>query len=187
MVMPLHVAIFVGVATSVILYLRKAARPELVEYDFTDEGNLAKSEKRRIPAISIVHVEGDLFFAAAELFRNQVQRTLHDENLKVIILRLRNARNLDATSVMALADLVQEVKRAGRFLLVSGSTKDVYKVLKNSGMVGVIGRDNIFPGSPENPNLATRNALMRAQELLGTKEADIQIFIDKNKKRSDDD
>ncbi len=185
MVMPLHVAIFVGVATSVILYLRKAARPELVEYDFTEEGNLAKSEKRRIPAISIVHVEGDLFFAAAELFRNQVQRTLHDENLKVIILRLRNARNLDATSVMALADLVKEVNRAERFLLVSGTTIDVYKVLKNSGMVEVIGRENIFPGSPENPNLATRNALMRAQELLGTKEADIQIFIDKNKSRSD--
>lgn len=186
MVMPLHVAIFVGVATSVILYLRKAARPELVQYDFTDDGNLAKSKKRRIPAISIVHVEGDLFFAAAELFRNQVQRTLHDENLKVIILRLRNARNLDATSVMALAELVQEVKLAKRFLLVSGSTKDVYKVLKNSGMVEVIGRDNIFPGSPENPNIATRNALLRAQELLGTKEADIQIFIDKNKSRSDE-
>lgn len=185
LVMPLHVAIFVGVGTSVILYLRKAARPELVEYDFMDDGNLAKSEKRRIPAISIVHVEGDLFFAAAELFRNQVQRTLHDENLKVIILRLRNARNLDATSVMALADLVREVKRAERFLLVSGTTKDVYKVLKNSGMVEVIGRDNIFPGSPENPNLATRNALLRAQELLGTREADIQIFIDKNKQHGE--
>ena len=103
----------------------------------------------------------------------------------MIILRLRNARNLDATSVMALAELVREVKRAERFLLVSGTTKDVYKVLKNSGMVEVIGRDNIFPGSPENPNLATRNALKRAQELLGTREAEIQIFIDKNKSRGE--
>ncbi|QQL44437.1 SulP family inorganic anion transporter [Sulfuriroseicoccus oceanibius] len=185
LVMPLHVAIFVGVTTSVMLYLRKAARPDLVEYGFTDDGNLAESSKRNIPAISIVHVEGDLFFGAADLFRSQIQRTLADENLKVIILRLRNARNLDATSVMALADLVREVNKRERHLVISGITKSIYAVLKNSGMIDVVGRDNIFLMSPENPNISTRNALMRAQELLGTAEADIQIYVDRNKERNE--
>ena len=32
-----------------------------------------------------------------------------------------------------------------------------------------------------NPNISTRNALIRAQQLLGTKEADISIFHDANK------
>ena len=35
----------------------------------------------------------------------------------------------------------------------------------------------------ENPNISTRDALIRAQELLGTKEADIKIFYDKNKEK----
>jgi hypothetical protein len=49
-------------------------------------------------------------------------------------------------------------------------------VLKNAGSVEVIGRENIFLNHPRNPNLSTRNALKRAQNLLGTSEADIRIF-----------
>jgi sulfate permease, SulP family len=70
-----------------------------------------------------------------------------------------------------------------RHLLISGASKDVYRVLKNSGMVEVLGRDNVFPGSVSNPNLATRNALLRAQALLGTRDADIQIMYDPSKPR----
>jgi SulP family sulfate permease len=51
-------------------------------------------------------------------------------------------------------------------------------VLRNSGMVEVVGRDNLFMGSAQNPNISTRNALRRAQELLGTKNAEVKIFYD---------
>lgn len=183
LIVPLYIAVFAGVAVSIILYLRKAAHPELVEYAFNEEGALAETKDRNIPAISIVHVEGDLFFGAADLFRNQIQQTMRDSNLRVIILRLRNARNLDATSVLALDELLTAVLRDNRHLLISGVTKNVYSVLLNSGMVERLGRDNLFVHSPGNPNLSTRNALIRAQELLGTKEADIQIFVDRTKRK----
>jgi SulP family sulfate permease len=186
LLLPLQVAIFVGVGLSIMLYLRKAARPELVEYAFTPQGQLAAAgaeAPRQHPAISIVHVEGELFFGAAELFRTQIQRLASDTNLRVIILRMRNARHLDATSVMALEELVRFMQAKHRHLLISGASKDVYRVLKNSGMVEVLGRDNVFPGSVSNPNLATRNALLRAQALLGTRDADIQIMYDPSKPR----
>ncbi|HEX2748464.1 MAG TPA: SulP family inorganic anion transporter [Verrucomicrobiales bacterium] len=186
LLMPLHVAIFVGVATSVVLYLRKAARPSLVEYEFSADGALQEKNTatgRQNPGISIVHVEGELFFGAAELFRTQIQRTAHDENLRVIILRMKNARHLDATSVMAMEELIAYLRSSGRHLLVSGLSKEVYRVLRNSGMVEVIGRDNLFMGSAANPNLSTRNALKRAQELLGTKHADVHIFYDPSRKQ----
>jgi len=181
LLMPLHVAIFLGVAASVILYLRKAARPSLVEYEFSAEGALQERNAatgRQNPGISIVHVEGELFFGAAELFRTQIQRTAQDENLRVIILRMKNARHLDATSVMAMEDLVGFLRASGRHLIVSGLSKEVYRVLRNSGMIEVIGRENLFMGSATNPNLSTRNALKRAQELLGTKKAEVHIFYD---------
>ncbi len=181
LIMPLHVAIFVGVATSVILYLRKASRPSLVEYEFSPEGALQEKQatgERQNPGISIVHVEGELFFGAAELFRTQIQRTAHDQNLRVIILRMKNARHLDATSVMALEELIGYLRSSDRHLLISGLSKEVYRVLRNSGMVGVVGRANIFMGSALNMNLSTRNALKRAQVLLGTTKADVHIFYD---------
>ena len=180
LMVPLHVAIFTGIGLSVILYLRKASRPTLVEYEFNPEGQLREAEgaKRQHPAISIVHEEGDLFFGAAELFRSQIQRTLVDPNLRIIILRLKNARHLDATSVLALEELVRNLRRNDRHLIISGAMRDVYRVLKDSGMIDIIGRENFFMGSAINPNLATRNALRRAQEILGTKEADVHIFYD---------
>jgi SulP family sulfate permease len=180
--MPLHVAIFLGVAVSVILYLRKASQPQLVEYSFNEEGNLAEASKgRQHPSISIVHVEGELFFGAAELFRTQVQRTFADPNLRIIILRLKNARHLDATSVLALEELLRVLRADDRHLIISGASKDVYRVLKNSGLVDVVGRDNIFLASPANPNLSTRSALKRAQDILGIKDADVRIYFDPTK------
>ena len=61
----LDYAIFIGVALSITLFLRKASKPHLVEYEINDEGSLQEIDakgKRQIPSISIVHVEGDLFF-----------------------------------------------------------------------------------------------------------------------------
>jgi sulfate permease, SulP family len=187
---PLHVAIFIGVAVSISLFLRKAS-PHLVEYEFSDEGELREMGEKRsrpIPAISIVHVEGDLFFGAAELFRTQIQRTVSDEAIQVIILRLKNARHLDATSVMALEDLIRFMRDKGLHLIVSGASREVYRVLKQSGVLKTLqhgcdrraGESNLFLSNPRNPNLSTRGALKRAQQLLGTDKADIRIFYDPN-------
>ena len=188
---PLHVAIFIGVAISIMLFLRKASRPYLIEYEFSEQGELREmGEKRQrpIPSISIVHVEGDLFFGAAELFRTQIQRTVSDPAIQVIILRLKNARHLDATSVMALEDLILFMRDKGLHLIVSGATREVYRVLKKSGILITLqagcdrraGESNIFLTNPRNPNLSTRAALKRAQQLLGTDKADIRIFFDPN-------
>jgi len=180
LLIPLHVAIFAGVGISIILYLRKASRPSLVEYAFNNEGHLAEAADgpRADPSISIVHVEGELFFGAADLFRTQIQRISADPNLRIIILRLKNARHLDATSVMALEELIKVMRDNGRDVIVSGAMREVYRVLRDSGLVEEIGRDNIFPGSALNPNLATRKALRRAQEILGTDRANVQIYFD---------
>ncbi|MDX1680924.1 MAG: SulP family inorganic anion transporter [Akkermansiaceae bacterium] len=196
LVAPLHVAIFIGVAISIGLFLRKASKPHLVEYDFNEKGELREMDEKQDrpnPAISIVHVEGDLFFGAADLFRTQIQRTVSDPNIKAIILRLKNARHLDATSVLALEDLIGFMRDKGLHLIISGAPREVYKVLKKSGVLETLqegcdrkaGETNLFIGNPANPNISTRDALLRAQELLGTKEADIRIFFDPAKEEAE--
>lgn len=189
LIFPLYLAIFIGVSLSVFLFLRKVSKPHLVEYEISDKGELREldqKQKRPDPGISIVHVEGSLFFGAAELFQTQVQRLVADPNLKAIILRLKNARHLDATSVLALRELIRFVRSRDRHLIISGATRDVYKVLKSSGVLRTLqkgcrreeGETNLFFYSPSNPNISTRDALIRAQELLGTKKADVKIYFD---------
>ncbi|MBA4136352.1 MAG: SulP family inorganic anion transporter [Opitutus sp.] len=179
----LDAAIYVGVGTSLALFLRKAARPSLVEYTFNDTGNLAQleeKEKRRHAQISIIHVEGELFFGAAELFHSQVRALADDDDIKIFILRLKNARHLDATTVMALLELNDYLQRTGRKLLISGISADVERVLTNSGALERIGPENVFPAEV-NPTISTKRALERATQLLQlpAKDAEVRIFYDR--------
>ena len=192
LIFPLYLAVFIGASLSIFLFLRQVSRPDLVEYALSDSGELLeldRKQKRPDPAISIVHVEGSLFFGAAELFQSQVQHMVRDPNIRVIILRLKNAYHLDATSVMALRELINFVRSKDRHLIISGATRSVYKVLKNSGVLRTLqrgcrreeGETNLFFYAPSNPNISTRDALVRAQELLGTKNAEVKIFYDPSK------
>jgi sulfate permease, SulP family len=179
LVFPLDAAIFFGTATSIVLFLRQAGEPELIEYAFNAADQLTAvpvGEKRPLPEISIVHVEGSLFFGAAELLQEQIRRACADPNLRILILRLKHAHHLDASTVLALEELVQFMRENGRGLIVSGARKEVTRVCRRTGLIDLIGRENFFVEWPTNPTLSTRNALRRAQQLLGRKDADVSVF-----------
>lgn len=179
LVFPLDAAIFFGTATSIVLFLKQAGEPELLEFAFTPAGELAAvpaGERRPMPEISIVHVEGSLFFGAAELLQEQIRRACADPNLRILILRLKHAQHLDASAVLALEELAQFMQQTGRGLIVSGARKDVFRICKRTGLLDLIGRENFFVEWPHNPTLSTRHALRRAQQILGTREADVRVF-----------
>jgi len=189
LVLGLDSAIYVGTGLSIMLFLRKAANPELVEYQFNEKGQLAvkeEKEERAMPEVSIVHVEGDLFFGASDLFRDQMRRICDDPNLKIVILRMKNARLLDASSVMALDELITYMNEKNRSVVVSGVKKEIYRVLRNSGVLEKIGRENIFRESIANPTLSTANAIRRAQEILGNDAANVTIYVDPSKNAEGD-
>lgn len=175
----LDAAVYTGVTLSVLLFLRQASIPELVEYEFSDEGNLVerRQQERAIPQVSIVHVEGNLFFGASDIFHDQIRRVCEDPNLKVVVLRLRNARHMDASSVMALNELLQFMRSKNRHLLLSGVRKGTFRVLYATGMIDAIGRENIFIESFRNPVLSTSRAIRRAKEILGDDKADVTLYV----------
>jgi SulP family sulfate permease len=177
----LDTAIYVGIGVSLALFLRKTSTPMLVEYSINETGTLAElrdAKERAHPEISIIHVEGELFFGAADLFQEQVRSLADNQNIRVFILRMKNARHLDASTVMAMETLHDYLRETGRHLLISGSNPDVTRVLENSGLLQQIGRENIFPAE-ENATMATRNALKRAKELLPGQAAELRVFYDK--------
>lgn len=181
LLMPLDTAIYIGVGISIILFLKKVARPEMVEYAFNEEGHLTEvetPEQRSTPEVSIVHVEGELFFGAADLFRDQMRRICEDPNLKIVVLKMRNAHNMDATAVMALEELLRYMEEKGRYLILSEVKADLIRVLKNSGLYDTIEERNIFTDEPSNPTLSTAKALKRAKEHLGDTAANVSIYVD---------
>jgi SulP family sulfate permease len=179
--MPLDTAIYVGVGTSIVLFLKKVARPEMVEYAFNEEGQLAEMHQqgqRSVPQVSIVHVEGELFFGAADLFRDQMRRICEEPNLKIVVLKMRNAHNLDATGVMALEELLLYMEEKRRYLILSEVKAEMLQVLKKSGLYEQIEARNIFTDEPSNPTMSTAKALKRAKAHLGDTQADVSIYVD---------
>ena len=173
----LDTAIYAGVATSVLLFLKKASTPDLVEYSFNDKGELSETEKdTKTAAISIMHVEGDLFFGSTDVFEEQLRQLATRPTIKAIILRLKNARHLDATGALAIGDFARLAGERGIHVIIGGAMPEFMQVLTNTGVVEAMGPENIFPHTPENVTLSTRYALKRAQSLLGVSSADILLF-----------
>jgi len=184
LLLPLDSAIYIGTGLSIMLFLHKASIPQLQEYNFTEQGELAEitlKEQRARPHIAILHVEGDLFFGASEIFIDEMRRVAEDPSIRIFILRLKNAHNLDATCAMAIEEFIRFLRSSGRDLIVSGATDEIYRIFRDSGLLRTLGRDNFFLNTPENPNISTRNALKRSQQLLGKEAADIVLLVNKKK------
>lgn len=189
LLLQIDLAIYLGAFTSIMLFLRKAGTPELVEYNFNDDGHLAElgsRTRRTVPGISIMHAEGDLFFGSTDIFDQQIRQIIKDPSLKVIILRLKNARNLDATAAAAISELHGFLQKSGRHLVISGAGREVTRVLGNAGTIDLIGPENFFREVLSNPTLSTRDALKRATQILGRRDAEVRIFVDQNKKKDKD-
>lgn len=182
LLLPLDSAIYLGTAVSIALFLRKAAIPQLQEYNFTEQGELAeitRKEQRPRPHIAILHVEGDLFFGASEIFMDEMRRAAGDPAIRIFILRLQNARHLDATCAMAIEELTRFLRATGRDLIISGVQDPVYQTCRDAGLLQVLGAENCFRHTPQNPNLSTRNALKRSQQILGEESAEIMLLVNR--------
>jgi len=186
LIFALDTAIYLGAAASVIFFLRKASRPELKEIRLDEGGELIEEamdvNRPKRPEVAIVHVEGDLFFASGDIFLDQMRNIVEHPDLRVVILRLRNAIHLDASIALIIQDLIRFARDNGRDVIVSGAHEEVERVFRNSGLLDYLGKENFFRFHPENPTISTRDALKRAQEIMGSKSAQITIFASEKRK-----
>jgi SulP family sulfate permease len=98
---------------------------------------------------------------------------------------MKNARHLDASTVMAMENLHDYLRRNNRYMLISGCNVEVMSVLRNSGVLAQIGPENVFPAEV-NLTMSTKRALQRATELLHTRKADVRLFYSRKQEKASD-
>lgn len=166
----LNTAFYIGVVISITFYLKKSALPKLMEYAIDEHGKLksldpAKTYEQK--PIRIIKVEGELFFGSADVFYTTLKSIAEDDQTtKVIILQLKNARDFDGTSCLALLQLHEYLQKGRRFLIACGMSQDVWEVMSNSGVIQQVRKENLFLFDEIRPNLYIQKALERAYELL---------------------
>lgn len=166
----LDIALYIGIMISITLYLKKASIPQLVEYEIDESGELQNLDFSRSPhmhkMIRVIKVEGELFFGAADIFQTTLKAIAEDDtNTRVIILQLKNARDIDATACLALQQLHDYLKGSGRHLIACGITTQIWEVLSDSGIIEQLGKENLFIFDDKHPHQYMLKALQRAKEL----------------------
>jgi len=173
---PLDIAIFLGTTVAVAFYLKQTSTPAVVEYDFSETGEIRERPKGQgTTGISILHVEGSLHFGATQAFHEHLRRASADPNLKVLVLKFREALYLDANGVLLLRDLADTLKADGRHLILCEAKADTMKIIVNAGLDQSVGPENVFPFDDAQPNLALAKAVRRARELAGGGQAVLRI------------
>jgi sulfate permease, SulP family len=167
----LPLAFYMGVALSIILYLRKASTPRVIEYIYEEStGSIcqAHEEDKRLPhAIRMINVEGELFFGAMDLFQHTLRAITEDDaSTKVFILRLKHVHDLDATTALALRQLKDYLSRGGRHLIICSIPPHVLELLENVQLIDHLGRDNVILFDRQAPHTWLERALRRARYLL---------------------
>ena len=140
----LTVAIQVGILLAAFVFLQKmskATQVDLITSNLLDEDEFESRDisKIQIPAgVEVFEVYGSLFFGAVAQFRESIR--VVNKKPKVIILRMRSVVSIDASGIHILEELAEEGRRDGYILVFSAVSRSVYRVMRRSGFVEIVGR-----------------------------------------------
>lgn len=163
--------ILIGVVLSFALYIPKAAKITSTELTIS-QGKVVREiqpNENRCEWIRIYNFEGELFFGSAPEFERLLENIEEESSapLRVVILRLKRARNPDSVCMMILDTFAQNMIDKGITVILSGVDAEMLSVLTNVGMVRRIGRENVFLEQSEIWG-STSQALNRAYLIFGS-------------------
>ena len=169
MILPLEYAIFLGVFLNLALYLRTASRLHLSEMiqptvgPFLERPIHDKHTGER--QVVFLQLEGDLFFGIADELQDRLT-AVAGSGVRVVILRLKRTHSIDATVLGVLERFVAGMRRREGYVLVCGVKPELMSVLRHYGLIGQLGRENVFETGGGIFNSA-KQALQRARVLVG--------------------
>ncbi|MFB6356102.1 MAG: SulP family inorganic anion transporter [bacterium] len=170
----LDTAIYAGVVLSLILQIRKATHVDIEEHVMDEEGNMRKiqsADERIHPNVALIDVSGETFFASAERIKSHIRDMIDESSeIRVVILRLKNAANLDITGAIMLKQIAEELQERNRALLICGTTEHIEEILEESGVAEIIGRDKIL--------IAQKSLLESTQQAMHRARSFVEAFED---------
>ena len=164
----LELAVFLGVFLSLALVIRRASLLRLSEWQRAEAGHW--TERPLDPetgrwSITVLQVEGDLFFGVAEELAERLQ-TVAAQGTRAIVLRLRGTHAVDAAAAGALARFALAFRAGGGLLLLCGLRPELRARVEGSGLGSILGGETIYD-SAERPFAALESALQMARAHVG--------------------
>lgn len=128
-------AVAVGVGLAAALFIRRMAKLTHTRRLTADEHDLARDLPHQV---AVYDVNGPLFFGAAE--KAVASLRMVDPEVRVIMLDMRDVPSLDATAIVALHTLVDELHTQKVGLIMVGLPARLLMKLKRAGIKREVGR-----------------------------------------------
>jgi SulP family sulfate permease len=160
--------VMIGVWMSFLLTVPRAGRMLLTEFVIAREGGVHERLPSDIPCdrILIFGLEGEMFFGASaaleEHFAHIEERVT--PSTRVVVLRLKRARNPDAVGITLLESFLERMEARGVVVLCCGVTRDFASRMEAAGLSAKLGA-NLFLEQPVRQT-STALAVRRAYELI---------------------
>ncbi len=144
-VFDLVVAIAVGMVLAVVFFMKRMADNTTLRAWTTEEG-VENSRFKHIPRhVSVIEIDGPMFFASADKFSG----LSFEEGTKVVIFRMHDVTALDATAMKNLFTVLENCREKGITLLACHVKEQPLGVMKRAGFVDSLGEENLLPNIDE--------------------------------------
>ena len=151
LLVPLQYAVLLGVALSILLFVFRQSNKVVITAIVPVPGGLPEERPapQQLPSnqLTMLMVYGSLFFAAAKNFEEllpAVDRTTH----AVVAIGLRGKAEIGSTFVSVLRRYTESLQAHDSQLMLVGVEPAVRKQLAKTGLLDLIGEENVFLATP---------------------------------------
>lgn len=144
--------IFIAVGLALLAFIWRAWRPYDAVLGRVDglkgyHDISRHPEAKQVPGLVLFRWDAPLFFANAEIFHDHVLRAVANAPTptKWVVVAAEPVTDVDITAADSLADLDEELHRAGMDLCFAEMKGPVKDLLKHYGLFTKLGKDNFFP------------------------------------------
>jgi SulP family sulfate permease len=151
LLVPLQYAVLLGVALSILLFVFRQSNKVMITEVVPVPGGFP--EERPAPAtlpshqLTMLMVYGSLFFAAAKNFEDLLP-AVDETRGAVVAIGLRGKAEIGSTFVSVLQRYAESLQAHDSKLMLVGVDPAVHKQLAKTGLLSLIGEENIFMATP---------------------------------------
>jgi SulP family sulfate permease len=185
LVMPLQYAVLLGVAISILLFVfQQSNKIRVVEWVVGETGwpvERPVPKKLKSGKVTVLFIYGNLFYAAADTLEKSLP-AVESASRSVVILLLRGYEDVGSTVAEVLRRYTQALQANQGKLILAGVSKALRAQLQRTGMLELIGKENIFPET-KNIGEAGNAAFKAATDWLEETSAERDAMTDLKEKK----
>lgn len=143
--------VLTGVVASLLLVIYKSSQPHIAVLARVENSNYFKNISRftsikQREDLLIIRFDAQLYFGNKDYFKKKLNTLISEkkETLKAVIINAEPISYIDSSATVMLINLIEDLKKQEIKMMMTGAIGPTRDILFKSGIVDVLGKDNLF-------------------------------------------